>query len=35
MPLRQLAGAVGGGQGKLEAIGDLLQAIFDGDASHG
>src|SRR5438105_10912633 len=31
----ELARAIGGGQRELEAVGDSLQAIVDGDASHG
>ncbi|HAJ12323.1 MAG TPA: hypothetical protein DCM06_07145 [Comamonadaceae bacterium] len=34
MALAEHAGTVGGGQHQLEAVGDLLQAIFDGDACH-
>ena len=32
--LAQHAGAVGRSQHQLEAVGDLLQAVFDGDAGH-
>src|SRR5690606_590730 len=34
VPLREHARAVGGRQRELETIGDLLQAVFDGDAGH-
>ena len=30
----EVAGALGGQQDQLEAVGDLLDAIFDGDARH-
>jgi hypothetical protein len=33
--LRQLARAIRGGKGELEAIRDVPEAIFDGDAGHG
>src|SRR5690606_24220849 len=32
--LAQHAGAVGRGQHQLEAVGDLLEAVLDGDAGH-
>jgi hypothetical protein len=32
--LAQHAGAVGGCQNKLKAVGDLFQAIFNSDAGH-
>src|SRR5438094_7046173 len=35
MALAQHAGAVGRGQHQLEAVGDLLETVFDGDACHG
>jgi hypothetical protein len=32
---RELAGAVGRGQGQLEAVGNELDAIINGDTGHG
>ena len=32
--LGQLPGAIGRGECELETVGDVLQAIFDGDAGH-
>ena len=34
MALAEHAGTVGGSQNQLEAVRDLLQAVFDGDAGH-
>src|SRR5688572_31202886 len=30
----ELTGAVGGGEGEVEAVGDAFQAVVDGDSSH-
>ncbi len=35
MALRELTRAIGSGERKLKAVRDALQAIFNGDASHG
>jgi hypothetical protein len=35
MALGEHAGAVGCGERELEAVGDLPEAIFNGDAGHG
>jgi hypothetical protein len=32
--LAQHAGAVSGSQNQLKAVGDLFQAVFNGDAGH-
>jgi len=34
-PVRELAGALRGHQHQLEQVGNVLQAVFDGDAGHG
>jgi hypothetical protein len=33
--LRQLARAVGGGQGQVKAIGDFVETVFNSNACHG